>query len=226
MPDWRKPDNYPSPDDLNNEEWAWEFLRRNPTYRKEWENLRRAPPPEKDKGGGYARAFNKFTAWGLMMPCNPDLSAIALRREKGQLPKGSRASHDDRLLWKKELISVPMIVLGKDSFDTLAQSPEGVEFLSFNLYRPIDPQLKEAERLIKDIRDILEIDAPKAATKAHRGKFPFYLRALDAELEGTLLKEIAAVLFGGAGADRKAHNNLKQAQHYRDGGYWNLIALD
>jgi len=41
MPNWRKPDEYPSPKDLTDREWAWEFLRRNPEYRQEWEEALR-----------------------------------------------------------------------------------------------------------------------------------------------------------------------------------------
>lgn len=41
MPNWRYPDEYPSPKKLTHREWAWEFLRRNPDYRKEWEEALR-----------------------------------------------------------------------------------------------------------------------------------------------------------------------------------------
>jgi hypothetical protein len=35
-PDWRDPASYNYTRDLTREGWAWEFLRRNPNYRKSW----------------------------------------------------------------------------------------------------------------------------------------------------------------------------------------------
>jgi transcriptional regulator len=35
-PDWRDPASYEYTRDLTREGWAWEFLRRNPNYRKSW----------------------------------------------------------------------------------------------------------------------------------------------------------------------------------------------
>lgn len=41
MPNWRNPDEYPSPGSLSDVYWAWEFLRRNPDYREEWKGALR-----------------------------------------------------------------------------------------------------------------------------------------------------------------------------------------
>tara|TARA_B100000315_G_scaffold247817_1_gene277047 strand:- start:722 stop:1528 length:807 start_codon:yes stop_codon:yes gene_type:complete len=37
--DWRKKEDYAYTDDLDKQGWAWEFLRRNPEYRKDYESL-------------------------------------------------------------------------------------------------------------------------------------------------------------------------------------------
>ena len=56
-PDWREPADYAFAATLNREQWAWEFLRRNPDYRREWATFRDAwqaleaaygRPPERD----------------------------------------------------------------------------------------------------------------------------------------------------------------------------------
>ena len=39
MPDWRNEDDYERTKTLSAEGWAWEFLRRNPEYRKDYEKL-------------------------------------------------------------------------------------------------------------------------------------------------------------------------------------------
>ena len=36
MPDWRDLDAYPEPDEISILGWRWEFLRRNPKYRRDW----------------------------------------------------------------------------------------------------------------------------------------------------------------------------------------------
>ena len=38
LPDWTNPDDYAFLDNATPEVWAWEFLRRNPEYKKDWEN--------------------------------------------------------------------------------------------------------------------------------------------------------------------------------------------
>ena len=37
--DWRKKKDYEFTKELSNEGWAWEFLRRNPKYIDQWENI-------------------------------------------------------------------------------------------------------------------------------------------------------------------------------------------
>jgi hypothetical protein len=36
MPDWRHAEDYAFTADLTRHQWAWEFLRRNPDYRRQW----------------------------------------------------------------------------------------------------------------------------------------------------------------------------------------------
>jgi len=41
-PDWRKEEDYAYTEDLTGEGWAWEFLRRSPTYRKAYQEFQKA----------------------------------------------------------------------------------------------------------------------------------------------------------------------------------------
>ncbi|MFA5593272.1 MAG: DUF6499 domain-containing protein [Micavibrio sp.] len=36
LPDWRDKSQYPDPRSTSNKQWAWEFLRRNPDYQKDF----------------------------------------------------------------------------------------------------------------------------------------------------------------------------------------------
>jgi hypothetical protein len=36
VPDWQDPEAYPKPNERTRNEWRWEFLRREPEYRRDW----------------------------------------------------------------------------------------------------------------------------------------------------------------------------------------------
>jgi len=40
LPDWKDANAYPKPKELDWEQWAWQFLRRNPEYQKDYQNWR------------------------------------------------------------------------------------------------------------------------------------------------------------------------------------------
>jgi transcriptional regulator len=70
-PDWRDPASYDYTRDLTREGWAWEFLRRNPNYRKSWRD--QADPEATDRAKkGKARVAAPAVvsaaaaAWGLL----------------------------------------------------------------------------------------------------------------------------------------------------------------
>ena len=41
---WKNPSEYPNPKNANGSRWAWEFLRRNPQYQKDYEKYKNLPP--------------------------------------------------------------------------------------------------------------------------------------------------------------------------------------
>ncbi len=80
VPDWRSPDAYAYLNELDLAEFAWEFLRRNPDYRRNFRNIGGKPKREKQ--------FPKqsMTHWGLRFRhqsgaarrhCPTDLAAAA-----------------------------------------------------------------------------------------------------------------------------------------------------
>lgn len=64
IPDWKKQDQYPDPDKMTSEDWAWEFLRRNTKYQQDWETARENP----DLAPGFA------SHWGLTKLAPPELA--------------------------------------------------------------------------------------------------------------------------------------------------------
>ena len=70
-PDWRDPASYDYTRDLTREGWAWEFLRRNPNYRKSWRDQvdpAATNPTESGKARAAAPAIVSAAAaaWGLL----------------------------------------------------------------------------------------------------------------------------------------------------------------
>ena len=51
LPDWTKPEQYPDPKNASLEQWAWEFLRRNPEYQEDY--VRVKDMPGHDEYGKY-----------------------------------------------------------------------------------------------------------------------------------------------------------------------------
>jgi len=47
VPNWRDETQYPKPDEASLTEWRWQFLRRSPEYRKDWETYRKDKYPYK-----------------------------------------------------------------------------------------------------------------------------------------------------------------------------------
>jgi hypothetical protein len=84
--DWRSAAAYAEPENASALDLAWEFLRRNPRYVRDWEELDDARPD--DPGDAVAER------WGLRFPGRSDarrapsgrrLDAGALRRHRGAL---------------------------------------------------------------------------------------------------------------------------------------------
>jgi hypothetical protein len=209
---------------LSRSEWAWEFLRRNPEYRKAWAGW--ADP---------AKAAREPAAWGLCVALDPALNAIeAIEATEGGLG----------ILWRRELLSANLTVINRNyAAGTIAALPESFELLAFDLDRPVEPQLKQARKALSALRKGRDIPSRKATTKAHESRWIDYIHVLDmiaATGKRPALKVIAAKLWKDAEATGRAHaaklwkdakeklvhDTIAQAIQMRDRGYRLIIALD
>lgn len=68
LPDWRDAKLYPKPKEISLKQWAWEFLRRNPEYQKQWEETI-APWVKSDKGFDTQAAMD---AEYQKLSCDPE----------------------------------------------------------------------------------------------------------------------------------------------------------
>lgn len=64
-PDWRSSETERELNQLERQGFAWEFLRRNPDYRHDYERLRGAPPGRPGASSPHGSAASH---WGLRFP--------------------------------------------------------------------------------------------------------------------------------------------------------------
>lgn len=242
-PDWKKAEDYEYTQLLDAKGWAWEFLRRNPEYRKDY----RALCSGEYKESGYEPA--KLTGetdnqWRGRCIHDEDVDPIKITPEQNLARKwGLYSSLYDPVKTAPELagddpplrfdVDVRPIFIRK--FDDLNDLPVDVEtgeetvirqdrlVTVFDLTGPVGPQVAEMEeRFNRDKRILSKKVAEGGGSK--RPKVTAFLRgvrALDALDEGASPHAIGEVLSTGGSddIDVKAHDYIKSAIRNRDYNY-------
>ena len=202
MPNWRNPEDYVFVEDLEPDQLAWEFLRRNPDYRMHWEDAER-------------QEFSEFllhtygSEWYLDTLIDPD------------------DENPERIRWLK--ITRPAIVT-RASRKFLNTSDRTKIALGFDLELSIAQQLEDARLTLLAQREELEQEGqlrPIVLPRRH-GDYAQYLRVLDARQQGVEFTEIGEVLFPRSSEfyDRrveKANELYAQAKRIRDSDFKKLM---
>lgn len=243
---WHDPAAYTATALLNGTGWAWEFLRRNSTYRREWQAFMQTwnaleaaygQAPNRD----YARWKNDPRANVFDPPRHADESLTAWSERTGndcvaiECAFGARwglykfppdpaldaTRLGDALCFREQ----PQLakVVGADS-DYLGQQRERIA-LGFDLDLPLKDQLDEARRFLIAHQHHLRRDAHMAmrTVASQRGTWQACLRVLDALEAGASAADIAVTLFDG---DREAYStHLHRALALHDRDYRHLPAL-
>jgi len=217
-----------SPQTLTRDQWAWEFLRRNPEYRADYQhfiNLWRAleadygVPPQRD----YPRWKQDPRAYG------PLPGADALDAPSGELCLGD----DERVLlecwmgakWGFYKFPLDPLLATPASPDALAwRPPPATEPLlidtayrldiTFDLSLPLPPQLETAKfRLVSHATELRRsgLNAPFSVVN-QRARWTQMLRLLDAAASGEAIREVEAKC-------------LCEAQAMVRGGYLTILRL-
>lgn len=209
MPDWRKASQYSFPDDFPRPRWAWEFLRRNLEYRKDWADA----------------LVREAEAWD-----SPDVSDIRIIVESaGDAPEDDRRTAVSKFATKWLLqaslfdpnLDHPPGPIFEPDFGLLAFMLRGATFQArgldfpiaeFNLRLPLAPQLEAIEGQLRSAQESRRIQPRKF--KNHRKHWVQYLRLLDADLDGRTPKQIADALQGEQfGLDeKKVWDQLRSAR--------------
>ena len=166
MPDWRHAEDYAFTADLTRHQWAWEFLRRNPDYRREWaafaatwRDLEAAygSPPNR----GFPAWRQDPRAWVRASECPEGECRVDQDKVLIECALGARfgfhkfppdpADHDPvgagRLTWRA-MQPDPVLELGPEDLASLGVDPSRVA-LGFDLSRPLRAQVEQAKRQLQ-----------------------------------------------------------------------------
>lgn len=217
-PDWKNPKKYEYVNGLSLNQLAWEFLRRNPEYVKDWDLCNKTPL--RDKDSKFEKAFFEVSfKWGISGELkDPDKTYEDIKVDSDLGIAFEPLGGDDTFLLDKTEDEEIRILLGLPDFKT------GAININFNFLLPINPQLEVAKKrlysLQKSAKEKWNLKTRKAF-KPRKDEWILLLRVLDAEAAGATNKEIANVLFPHEqsddvlyGADKKVYDKKKQARRY------------
>src|SRR5471032_1159680 len=225
---WRNASEYDFGSDYPARGWAWEFLRRNPEYREDWEKV-------KALLGELGREYPSLTSdeWGeLTRNANLHRSIIDGAKYWGLdivFPNPEQPYHDSTQNWTKVGRRVLSLGPAWDMWDNVEY-----EALAFDLSLPIDGQIAAAKAHLEDVQKERVEEGRLELALAGRKRldiYPNYLRALDAEAEGAKLEEIASALLPHVDnptpdrpASKTISNWLTAGKKLRDDGYVTLLS--
>jgi hypothetical protein len=183
MADWKNPSDYKFTDKAQRRRWVWEFMRRNPQYRKDYAKSRRAW--KRVPRNGY------FFRTGVKLDTAERLSHLLGAKwwQLGEIADPAR----DKI--PAQLVAFP-IRLHYSDIDTfyieagesgsVLQVP-GYVTMTFDVSRPISPQLTRAGVILE--KYAAKVEKEHSVNKG-RGQWPLYLRVLDALEAGASRHEI------------------------------------
>jgi len=162
---WEELKNYPTLKNTSMDQWAWEFLRRNPDYQKAWDF-------KNNKGLSSGEEF------GIRFLCDP-------LDNNPYIPKTKYSPFLQFLMGSWNMLSVGATIDSKGPMNPYVVSA------TFDIRRPIQPQIASAQRILKNYQKLKGI---KFGNK-RKEHFIEYLRILDSRAAGIKPKRIKEVLF-------------------------------
>ena len=239
MRDWRNTNAYAFAAFLTREQWAWEFLRRNPDYRRAWTDF---SATWRDLEAAYGSPPNRnFPAWRLdpraWVPactcpegeCRVDQDKVliecALGARFGFHKFPPDPADDDpvgagRLSWREAPMDL-IRELGDEDLAAFGSVPAQVA-LGFDLSRPLRGQLEQAKRHLQWVQRLRVRDGSVTlvSVAAMRPQWTCALRLLDAEEAGADQGLIALI------CPAYPVEVLRPcAYHLRERGYLEMLSL-
>jgi hypothetical protein len=207
LPDWKNPADYDFTRELAAEEWAWQFLRRNPDYHTDWQWFHATwTVLEADYGQPPQRDFHRWQkdprAYRQAINEQGDSESLLIECWMGQKwgfykfpidPTVERPELGIELLWRD--VSFPPMIIEAADTDWLGTNPARLAY-GFDLSQPLVPQFAEAQRFLRLLQrqrckqGSVTLETPQQRQHEWR----HYLRYLDAETASIPAEQIIQVL--------------------------------
>jgi hypothetical protein len=193
-PDWKKKSAYPHHKKTTVEQWAWEFLRRNPEYQDDYQKFKKNPedfpstnffhsiPRELDKDFASTDLAYKWGILEMIDPSLPDASNVTFR--EGSFVIYNHGWTDD-----------PNEIL-PENWDMEIEGRLGEVCAMFDLTRQIDLQIRMAENQLRALQGEFQKRFKTKAkdVRAKKESYSDYLRVLDGKEAGAARKEMADII--------------------------------
>jgi hypothetical protein len=238
LPDWRKEEDYPDPGKTEPAHWAWEFLRRNPDYQKDFQDHCGPFTVELTPSGDYTlispddprllKGLELSKLYGIHIMCDParpyfengTAQVVFNNIELAQPPCITVDDLPHPLPEKVDLTSAwdwggdnPASELAETIRNILPQQVSEVT-AKFDVSEPIEWQLKNIEEYLR-LRQSALFPQNKTSNRNHWDRYRTYLRILDAEVAGVPDNEVAPILYPDTPneyPDNQAIDTLKKAR--------------
>jgi hypothetical protein len=207
LPNWKNPADYDFVEDLAPQEWAWQFLRRNPDYQTDWQwfqatwavlEAEYGRPPQRD----FHRWQKDPRAYRQTVTEQGEAELLLIECWMGQKwgfykfpidPAMERPEPGTELLWRE--VSLPPVIVEAVDADWLGSNPAKMAY-GFDLSQPLAPQFAQAQRFLRMLQrqrckqGSVTLETPQQ----RRHEWRLYLRYLDAEAAGIPAEQIIQVL--------------------------------
>ncbi len=187
MPDWKDDAAYGFTGKLDQAGWAWEFLRRNEQYHADWERYAREGWESwgEDPQMFYSYIANTYGVSSLQDPAEDKPGFIfGIPRHVNNQLIGYQTSKYQFI----EGQGGPSIYTAKGQWVTI---PQGQVAVTFDMERPLDPQIKFIKKILKENQKLRKKKRPTL----HRDNWTIYLRVLDARSVKASYNVITSVLY-------------------------------
>lgn len=252
LPDWKDESAYPDPTgNVSREQWAWEFIRRNPRYQQLYrEGLRHRETWYKKypTNKSFYKYFNctpkvnkdeSYEEYSARCKSENKDSIIKPRRRKilDEFPVAkfssklnpANSSHPD--LNTDYGYPHRFVALDNEEKFSYTIHDDDEVFFVFSAALPIQNQIDKAKELLLEEQEYYEKDGNRLR---HIGRVQFlplrnYLRYLDAELHGVKQVEMAGVIYphqDKTSASQRVSTGLKEAKKYRDYNFLKILKTE
>lgn len=237
LPNWRDAAAYPSEVGTTPERWAWEFLRRNSSYQRDFARVAKLPSAE-DR---YSRPAEE--SYILAQPALPgEMLGNWIQRcaQSGSTRFdliGAHLAKQYRIKqWTHPDGSQGMVkwaTRGDWVIDAPFSDTEAELCIAFDLLSSWEEQAKSAQLLFKHMAEKYQKKHGRIVRsrkqKGERAQYQRYLRVLDGEAAEATQSAMAQVIFSDLAkrdprdAIKRIAQSLKAAKALRDGGYCSLL---